>query len=94
MDDLLGLFGLGRAITLTVATGASVAAFLTAPIDAKSASGPAQAETRSALPTDATGGEICRAAGATCHGIAGTSSSAAMPARLSPRRTGVTAPPR
>jgi hypothetical protein len=35
MDDLLGVFGLGRAITLTVAIGVAIAAFFTAPIDAQ-----------------------------------------------------------
>jgi hypothetical protein len=35
MDDLLTMFGLGRALALTVAIGASVAALFTAPVDAK-----------------------------------------------------------
>jgi len=34
MDDLLALFGLGRALALTVALGVSIAALFTAPIAA------------------------------------------------------------
>ena len=61
MDDLLAMFGLGRAITLTVAMGASIAALFTAPIDAQSpaavgqVAAPAQ---HAALPPDASGEHI------------------------------------
>jgi len=72
MEDLLAVFGLGRAITLTVAAGASIAALFTAPIDAQSVTAaaqgnvpPAQAAT---LAPDATGEQIFGAACATCHG--------------------------
>jgi len=75
MDDLLAVFGLGRAITLTVAMGASIAALFTVPIDAQSpaAGGSAAARTeQAALPSDASGEQIYRAACAVCHGPDGT----------------------
>ena len=69
MDDLLALFGLGRAIALTVAAGVSVAALFTAPMEAKSPS---------PLPAAATGDVIYRAACATCHGADGRGAATAV----------------
>ena len=74
MDDLLAVFGLGRAITLATATIVSVGALFTAPL----AAGPPSARRTGrrfgapALPPEASGEQIYRAACATCHGLDGT----------------------
>ncbi len=73
MDDLLALFGLGRAITLATATIVSVGALFTAPLAAGPPPSPATLAADSAppaLPPEASGEEIYRAACATGLGEA------------------------
>ena len=74
MDDLLAIFGLGRALTLATATIVSLGALSTEPLGAVPAARPgtgAAANAPQALPADADGEQIYRMACATCHGVDG-----------------------